>query len=672
MAILSSSPSDARLVRRALAGNTDEFNRLVERYYPAVKAVAHAHLRRPEDVEDAVQDSFLKAFKSLATLRDGSKFAGWLIVITRNTCLQLRKRAARRDTSELAAPVEGRVEPQVEQREIRDLLHRQIAALDDDTRELLYLFYFSRKPVREIAVMLGISNAAAKKRLQRARDTLGAHMLDQLDPPDRQQGDSEGARRVMAIVAAAPAVRKSAQGALRPASMASWPVSIVAALAVAALAGGVWFFNRTTNDDGQSIHKEIDDSGVSVRPSDAVSEASVVARVSEGTTRAVSDRPTPVVQEVESADEEEPQPAPEWVNVSGTVFDNNGNPVAGARVVARPLRMFFTELLLDMNNDGTREQAKFAAEAFSGEVDGDTVVTTSAPDGTFSLDLSIVNSTVSITVEKPGFVGIDNRRINLEDQDLPGLAFILEYGASVGGVVTDAAGNPLKDIQVAIREPSEDGWSYQPGPVVTNETGRFEFADVSPGEYQVYVFPQGRTNMPDHPHYAIGLAEGETLENVNLVYDQGRIISGRLVDREDNPVRGFVTAGEYVQEGDHAHSVHGMYTYSEVYTGDDGEFVLEGLEDRDYIVYARVDGSFGGDEGWVDNHTTNVRAGAENVEFIFDVPERSANEFEWVLSLGNQDGASVWFTQHGAEPMARFLTNGGNLSALEVQTLPEE
>ena len=87
--------SDARSVEQVLAGHTHAFESLVRRHLAAVSGLAYAQIGNRADAEDATQEAFLRAFRSLDTLRDGGKFLPWLAGITRNVCSGFKRSALR-------------------------------------------------------------------------------------------------------------------------------------------------------------------------------------------------------------------------------------------------------------------------------------------------------------------------------------------------------------------------------------------------------------------------------------------------------------------------------------------------------------------------------------------------------------------------------------------------
>ena len=110
--------SDRALIRQVLTGQRDSFGVLVERYFHAVYAVAYARTGNRADAEDVAQETFIKAFASLDTLRDAKRLGGWLAVIARRVSYRLHERARRRGELEKAAQEEKRaVSTNLEQRE---------------------------------------------------------------------------------------------------------------------------------------------------------------------------------------------------------------------------------------------------------------------------------------------------------------------------------------------------------------------------------------------------------------------------------------------------------------------------------------------------------------------------------------------------------------------------
>ncbi len=85
------APADGVLVRRVLAGEREAFDELIRRYQRQAVAVSHRLLGNTQDSLEVTQDSFLKAFTSLATLQKPEAFGGWLMRIVSNLSLNYRR-----------------------------------------------------------------------------------------------------------------------------------------------------------------------------------------------------------------------------------------------------------------------------------------------------------------------------------------------------------------------------------------------------------------------------------------------------------------------------------------------------------------------------------------------------------------------------------------------------
>jgi RNA polymerase sigma factor (sigma-70 family) len=173
--------SDKKLVGKTLAGDSAAFNVLVNRHSSKVYALALAHTRNAVEAEDVSQEAFLKAYRSLHTLKSPARFIQWITSLTRNCAID----AIRRRTKGQAIEKELRHEseaifPVPERAEMAAILHEELANLPEEAREALLLYYFSGKKVREVAQTLDTTPAAAAKRLQRARAQLGEKLIDRL------------------------------------------------------------------------------------------------------------------------------------------------------------------------------------------------------------------------------------------------------------------------------------------------------------------------------------------------------------------------------------------------------------------------------------------------------------------------------------------------------------
>jgi RNA polymerase sigma-70 factor (ECF subfamily) len=181
-------PNEAALLGKAQQGDTDAFGTLVNQYYAQLFGLALKITGNREDAEDVTQDSLLKAYVNLEQFRADSRFYTWLVRITVNQALmKLRRKCYERELpwedffnpndEKSPAPVEIEdSNPTPEARyaavEIQRILSRAIVAVRPCLRKVFTLRNVEDFTVREIAQMLGLSVAAVKSRLLRARINL--------------------------------------------------------------------------------------------------------------------------------------------------------------------------------------------------------------------------------------------------------------------------------------------------------------------------------------------------------------------------------------------------------------------------------------------------------------------------------------------------------------------
>ncbi len=193
MTAVFESRDEGQMIASILAGNTHEFHNLIQPYERSVYSMALSMLQNEADAEDAAQEAFLKAFRNLGKFRGEAKFSTWLISITLNEArsrLRQKKTAKTESLDELNEG--GQVSPALlrdwreipsevlERREVRVMLQHAITDLPLIYREIFLLRDFEELSVNQSAEVLGISVAAAKVRLHRARMMLQKKLAPQL------------------------------------------------------------------------------------------------------------------------------------------------------------------------------------------------------------------------------------------------------------------------------------------------------------------------------------------------------------------------------------------------------------------------------------------------------------------------------------------------------------
>jgi RNA polymerase sigma-70 factor (ECF subfamily) len=174
---------ESALVTEAKAGNYAAFEQLVNRYERKIYRLGMNITGNPEDAEDVLQDTFLKAFEHLQNFREDSRFYTWIVRIAVNEALmKLRKRRSSKEVA-LEDPKDdnGEVmirefadwkpnpEQQYERAELEAILRDAVKALPPSFRTVFYLRDVEGLSTEETADLLNISVGAVKARLFRAR-----------------------------------------------------------------------------------------------------------------------------------------------------------------------------------------------------------------------------------------------------------------------------------------------------------------------------------------------------------------------------------------------------------------------------------------------------------------------------------------------------------------------
>lgn len=186
-------PSDLALVERVRGGDEDAFAELVRRHHGAIHGLCLS-MAGPAEADDAAQDAFLKAYRSLSKFRGDSAFGSWLYRVAANVCLdRLRRRKREKSDSweallaERGGDVERLIPAAPDQSaalEDQDLVRRVLDLLPEDHRLILTLRETQGLDYKELMAALDCSLDAVKSRLKRARQgfsELARHFLEEKD-----------------------------------------------------------------------------------------------------------------------------------------------------------------------------------------------------------------------------------------------------------------------------------------------------------------------------------------------------------------------------------------------------------------------------------------------------------------------------------------------------------
>lgn len=179
----------AGLVDAAQDGDRAAFDELVRRTYVDTYTLAFRLTSHEEDARDVVQEAYLRAWKAIGRFRGDSQFTTWLYRITANTAythVQKRRRQRTTNLDDVLDPAETRLDtsPEIVADSTAGLEELAVALnqLPDTLRQIIVLKDIYGLPHETIAHETGISVAAAKVRLHRARKRLRDLLYDGLDP----------------------------------------------------------------------------------------------------------------------------------------------------------------------------------------------------------------------------------------------------------------------------------------------------------------------------------------------------------------------------------------------------------------------------------------------------------------------------------------------------------
>ena len=149
----------------------EAFIELVTRHQTELLRLCYMVLRDRQQAEDAVQETFFKAYRAMDGFRGGSSGKTWLVTIAMNTCRDMRRSAWLRYVDRRLTPEdlpEAVLPPEADDRE----LTMRVMQLSPKLREVIVLYYYQDMTMVEIAKALGLAQSTVTTRLKRAREKL--------------------------------------------------------------------------------------------------------------------------------------------------------------------------------------------------------------------------------------------------------------------------------------------------------------------------------------------------------------------------------------------------------------------------------------------------------------------------------------------------------------------
>ena len=163
------------LVERARRGDHDAFAALAGAALFRLDAAARLILRDPDQAKDAVQETLVRAWRDLPTLRSPDRFDAWLHRLLYRACIDEARRLRRHRVDVELTPIDSSsVGDGMSVTNDRDQLERGFSRLEPEGRALIVLHHYLDLPLPEVAIALGIPLGTAKSRLHRALGSMRA------------------------------------------------------------------------------------------------------------------------------------------------------------------------------------------------------------------------------------------------------------------------------------------------------------------------------------------------------------------------------------------------------------------------------------------------------------------------------------------------------------------
>jgi RNA polymerase sigma-70 factor (ECF subfamily) len=197
--------ADAELAARVASGDGAAFELLMRRHNRRLYRIAISVLRNAADAEDALQESYLAAYRAIGSFRGDASLATWLSKLVMNHCLARKRKAQRRDNivaivpedseEEAIAPIEFDTPDRALVRaELRELLENKVEQLPEAFRTVFMMRCVEELTVEETADLLSIPEATVRTRHFRARSLLRESLAQDIDIAEQELFGFDGER----------------------------------------------------------------------------------------------------------------------------------------------------------------------------------------------------------------------------------------------------------------------------------------------------------------------------------------------------------------------------------------------------------------------------------------------------------------------------------------------
>jgi len=165
--------NDRELVSKALQGNQKAFRQIVERYHSTAYAVVRGVLGNSDDVDDVLQNVYIKMYRGLGGFRGESRLSTWIYQIARNEAINAarKRRPGGTPVDEVVLPAGEDANPEAAygRQELSEQMEEAMAGMDDNYRMVLELRYMGERSYEEIAEAMGLPIGTVKTYIYRGK-----------------------------------------------------------------------------------------------------------------------------------------------------------------------------------------------------------------------------------------------------------------------------------------------------------------------------------------------------------------------------------------------------------------------------------------------------------------------------------------------------------------------
>jgi len=179
--------TDEDLARKVQAGNSSAFDEIMVRYESRLTRYGKRYLSRVEDIEDVIQDVFLKTYENMQSYNSEYRFSPWIYRIAHNAFVNVLRKQKHRtfeffDFDTLVSPLSFTQpkESEAESSKLHQVIEEHLGELSPKYREVIVLHYFEELSYEEIADVLHIPIGTVGVRLSRARVLLRQTLSNKL------------------------------------------------------------------------------------------------------------------------------------------------------------------------------------------------------------------------------------------------------------------------------------------------------------------------------------------------------------------------------------------------------------------------------------------------------------------------------------------------------------